>query len=75
VPSRSEAYQLARHDSERALGQGRRSTETLENIRAQLRRELKVYRGELAEAQAKVDATIGRLDAIAAELASRTEVE
>jgi conjugal transfer/entry exclusion protein len=72
---KTSAYREAREAAEQQLQRHRRPTETLQSYRAQLRREVLSARRQMRELQVRLDETTGRLDAIQAELASRTEVE
>jgi septal ring factor EnvC (AmiA/AmiB activator) len=72
---KTSAYREAREAAEQQLQKHRRTTETLQSYRAQLRREVLSARRQMRELQVRLDETTGRLDAIHAELASRTEVE
>jgi hypothetical protein len=71
----SEAYRLAREAAEGQLQHHQQPTSSLAVIRAQLWRERLSLRRELRGVQVRLDETTGRLHAIAAELADRTEVE
>jgi hypothetical protein len=72
---KTSAYREAREAAEQQLQKHRRTTEALQSYRAQLRREVLDVRRQMRALQVRLDETAGRMDAIAAELADRTEVE
>jgi hypothetical protein len=72
---KTSAYREAREAAEQQLQKHRRPTETLQSYRAQLRREVLDVRRQMRALQVRLDEMTGRMDAVAAELADRTEVE